>query len=721
MSGGVVNLQAGSVTSTANAAICNNGSNKANTTINITGGTVSSDSTAIYHPGPGTLTVGLSSCDGDDGHSHPVIAGKTGVEMRAGTLNVYCGDITATATEFAENANGSGPTIAGAAIAVSQHTTDKMISVNISGGVLNGIYGVYEKDLQNPETGSDVEIVVTGGEISGTTSSIVISDIDSTTESVSAAISGGYFSTKVPAGYCATGYVPTTKPAANGLYTVTTPATVTFAKGDTTLEVTLPDGFQYPSGDLAEVALKLPTYASEEYTFGGWKLGNQVVAALPAGTTGDVTLVATWTKATKIEIVIDVPTQEEPQATETVEIKVTDEWVAANVDKADETATATEIQTALTNKQANGYTGLENYLLGLDGKTATAKVKVDSEQGASETAMPVKNTLAEKVQTADTGFTVKYSLDKVDAQSGETVVGGAGEKQDTSDLELNLKAATSGDSNVAYYKMTATITKTVTKDEQTTEVEVSTVHSENTIGVLAVKEAPATAIIGVPWSSSTDSRSISVNDLVRTANLTPGDEMKVYDPSTKTYKMWELNEDKEWEPVSTSSGSGISDPGEAEYNSVARGAGVWLTRQNPDEPIYLVGQATTEAATTSLEKAADEETPSWNLVASPKVEPVDIAAVTGVAESATIVVPTASAPKIYTYKQGEGWGYEGVKSTRQITLPDGTVATSAKIGHVTTDTKLPVGTGFWYINKDTTEGKKLEWDAQSSQEQESQD
>lgn len=706
MSGGVVNLQAGSVTSTAHAAICNNGSNKANTTINITGGTVSSDSTAIYHPGPGTLTVGLSSCDGDDGHSHPVIAGKTGVEMRAGTLNVYCGDITATATEFAENANDSGSTIAGAAIAVSQHTTDKKISVNISGGVLNGIYGVYEKDLQNPETGADVEIVVTGGEISGTTSSIVISDIDGTTESVSAAISGGYFSTKVPAGYCATGYVPTTKPAANGLYTVTTPATVTFAKGDTELDVTLPDSFQYPSGDLAEVALKLPTYEFEEYTFGGWKLGNQVVAALPAGTTGDVTLVATWTKATPVTVAITVPEEVDPTETKNVEVKVTEEWVKNNVG---EEATTAQIQTALTTQAENGLTGLENYLLGLDGTDTTAKVKVNSEQGTT-TAMPVKNTIAEKVQTADTGFKVQYSLDEV-TEAGDAKAGGEGTKQETSDLSLDLEEATSGETTVSYYKMTATITKTVTTGNTETEVEVSTVKSENTIGVVAVKDAPATTIIGVPWKSLEDGGNIKLDNLVRTANLTPGDTMTAYDSTTKTYSMWELQEtengEKEWVPSTTVTPGSSTTSDEASEVSMARGSGVWLTRQKPEEPIYLVGQVADSAEPTPLEKPeAGKQT--WNIVASPSVEPVDVAELLeGKEDTDQVMVPTAGAPKNFICIGGV-WGYVSKEPVEGD--PNG-----FRPVFVTTDTTIPACTGFFYLNGDSTaENKKINWNTNSN-------
>lgn len=205
MSGGVVNQLAGTITSTNHAAISTNGTNTGST-INITSGTVTSTgSTAIYHPGPGTLTIGDSNCLGENNsHSHPVITGKTGVEMRAGTLNVYCGEITGNG-EFAETANNSGSTITGAAVAISQHTTNLAINANIAGGTLSGTYGVYEKDLQDPTTGANVNIAVTGGDISGTTSAVAINDI--TAESVNASISGGTFSSPVPMEYLADGFI----------------------------------------------------------------------------------------------------------------------------------------------------------------------------------------------------------------------------------------------------------------------------------------------------------------------------------------------------------------------------------------------------------------------------------------------------------------------------------------------------------------------------------
>ena len=80
-----------------------------------------------------------------------VITGGTGIEMRAGELNVFNGFILATATEFSvdEDGNPSGSTINGAGIAVSQHTTDLPLSVNVFGGTIGGLYGLYEADLEN--------------------------------------------------------------------------------------------------------------------------------------------------------------------------------------------------------------------------------------------------------------------------------------------------------------------------------------------------------------------------------------------------------------------------------------------------------------------------------------------------------------------------------------------------------------------------------------------
>lgn len=156
--------------------ICGNGT-RHNTKITINGGTIeaanATDGTGIFHPQDGTLIV-----------AGGIISGYcAGIEIRAGKLEVTNGIIKHTATEF-KTTNGSGTTITGAAVAVSQHTTDKDLNVTISGGELHGsLYALYEEDLQN-ENVSNIAMKVTGGKLYGQVFS----------ENCPACIEGGTFS-----------------------------------------------------------------------------------------------------------------------------------------------------------------------------------------------------------------------------------------------------------------------------------------------------------------------------------------------------------------------------------------------------------------------------------------------------------------------------------------------------------------------------------------------
>nr|WP_302830346.1 fimbrillin family protein [uncultured Bacteroides sp.] len=110
------------------------------TEVTIKGGKIiGTKGSGIYHPQNGTLTVSGGDIEGND----------TGIEMRSGTLKVTAGNIKATALTSDAKPNGSGTTITGAAVAVSQHVTDKDIKATLEGGTLEGIYALYEADLQN--------------------------------------------------------------------------------------------------------------------------------------------------------------------------------------------------------------------------------------------------------------------------------------------------------------------------------------------------------------------------------------------------------------------------------------------------------------------------------------------------------------------------------------------------------------------------------------------
>ena len=154
----------GTVKSSSGAAITGNGSetngeiDSCNITINKGAVISASNGIGIYHPELGTITVNGGT-----------ITGITGIEMRAGELNVIDGDIIATGTTLEVAPNENGTTTEGAAIAVVQHTTKQAITVNISGGNLQGAAAINEANPQNnsEEDTAKVKVNVTGGEFRG--------------------------------------------------------------------------------------------------------------------------------------------------------------------------------------------------------------------------------------------------------------------------------------------------------------------------------------------------------------------------------------------------------------------------------------------------------------------------------------------------------------------------------------------------------------------------
>ena len=111
-------------------------------------GTVNSADDDIGIAVNGVATVNLM-----DGSS---VKGGTGVEVRAGVLNVYDGaTITATASPVSVAPNGSGTTTQGAGIGVSQHTTKLPITVNVYGGTITGFTPLFEA---NPQNNSDADL-----------------------------------------------------------------------------------------------------------------------------------------------------------------------------------------------------------------------------------------------------------------------------------------------------------------------------------------------------------------------------------------------------------------------------------------------------------------------------------------------------------------------------------------------------------------------------------
>lgn len=91
---------------------------------------------------------------------------KAAIEMRSGNLEIIDGEFSATITPEDANPNGNGTTIEGAAIAISQHTTNHDLSATIKGGTFKGIYALYEEDLQDEQV-ENISLSVIGGTFNG--------------------------------------------------------------------------------------------------------------------------------------------------------------------------------------------------------------------------------------------------------------------------------------------------------------------------------------------------------------------------------------------------------------------------------------------------------------------------------------------------------------------------------------------------------------------------
>ncbi len=156
-----ITMTSGSI-NTTKYCIVNNGTNTTTTSKwVISGGTLTSETTAIYHAAPDSVIIGI---DCDNG---PTITGvNAAIEHRAGHLVIKGGTLTATGTPYSCTANASGTTTVGAAVAVAQHTTNVETTMDISCGTFEGESSI---SIANPQgnTGDNVDASITGGSFTG--------------------------------------------------------------------------------------------------------------------------------------------------------------------------------------------------------------------------------------------------------------------------------------------------------------------------------------------------------------------------------------------------------------------------------------------------------------------------------------------------------------------------------------------------------------------------
>lgn len=149
-----VTVDENSVLTTYGAAAIQTNGNTEGLTLNVNGTVVSEGDVAMYLPQVKECNVGGKA----------VISGTTGIEIRAGILNVEDGaKISATENTLTAKANGNGSTVTGAAIAVSPHSTNLPIAVTVNGGEFSCANSVYEAYLESAKRTAETKLEIKGG------------------------------------------------------------------------------------------------------------------------------------------------------------------------------------------------------------------------------------------------------------------------------------------------------------------------------------------------------------------------------------------------------------------------------------------------------------------------------------------------------------------------------------------------------------------------------
>ena len=137
----------------------------------------------------------LKNCD--------IVAENAAVEIRAGEMVIDGGNYKATADSWTVTPSGNGSTVEGAAIGVSQHTTNLPTSVTIKKGTFSGACSIGEKDVQDEVARDVITLSVENGTFNGSVYS----------QNNTSFIKGGTFSDAPAQDYLAEGYASVTASA----------------------------------------------------------------------------------------------------------------------------------------------------------------------------------------------------------------------------------------------------------------------------------------------------------------------------------------------------------------------------------------------------------------------------------------------------------------------------------------------------------------------------
>lgn len=215
------------------------------------------------------------------------------------------------------------------------------------------------------------------------------------------------------------------------------------------------------------------------------------------------------------------------------------------------------------------------------------------------------------------------------------------------------------------------------------------VESSNTFGILRVDSSAEQTIVSIPWEAA-GGGSIKVKDVVKTANLTNGDQLYYY--ANGSYKLWVL-EDGVWtgaQTVKDQDGATITADRGTDADVLARGGAIILVRKNPTtgtpavaNPFYLYGQYNSGDVTVEVNR--NETNPTYTLMAPPKTADnttVNSGTWTGFKKGDALILPST---KRLSWNDTTKW------STYELNK------TSGDMQYVAATDPIPAGEGVWVI------------------------
>lgn len=335
--------------------------------------------------------------------------------------------------------------------------------------------------------------------------------------------------------------------------------------------------------------------------------------------------------------------------------------------------------------EENGNKVWENYVMGIKSDDILHAHAEQEHEDKIEVKLAV-----EAEPPANSGFTVSYAMDYTDTAANTTTL-------NTLDIDLDDEAI----DPTGIYQVKAILTPD-------NGGEAVVIDTQNKVGVVKATQPTEIAVIAVPWKQFMEGDHISVSNLVKTANLTPGDKLYIYEG--EKYDVWALDGDRYWQQAtSVSSENGeqiVKAPfGAAHEHPVGHGTGVFLERQKSSVPYYLYGEVDEDA---SLVTTVDEERMP---IANPNLKPFDLNGYYYDAdakewkysveanEGDVITIPMGKTQRKCIFKDG-GWGYYQKK------VENG-VLKQTWVNEV----KIPAGTGCWYI-KNGENNVKIDWASQ---------